>query len=88
MDLLTENRPETCIDLGLDCGTCVQRCASTTAVVCQDLQPYGAHKVFLQLYPSPACHPMAEAFVRAYQEAVTPSMPVMRTARASAAAAA
>jgi hypothetical protein len=57
-------------------------------VICQDLQPYGAHKVFLQLYPSPACHPMAETFVRAYQEAVTPSIPVMRVARASAAAAA
>jgi hypothetical protein len=88
MDLFIENRPETCSSLGLDCGTCVNRCASTTAAVCGDLQAYGAHKVFLQLYPSPACHPMAEAFVRAYQDAVTPSMPVMRTARVSAAAAA
>jgi hypothetical protein len=88
MDLFAENRLETCVDLGLDCGTCVQRCASTTAAVCPDLQAYGAHKVFLQLYQSPACHPMAEAFVQAYQEAVTPSMPVMRSARASAAVAA
>jgi hypothetical protein len=63
MDLFIENRPETCSNLGLDCGTCVQRCASTTAAVCQDLQPAGAYKVFLQLYSSPACHPMAEAFV-------------------------
>jgi hypothetical protein len=88
MDLFAENRPETCSNLGLDCGTCVQRCASTTAAVCQDLLPSGAHRIFLQLYPSTACHPMAEAFVRAYLEAVTPSMPVMRPARASAAAAA
>jgi len=88
MDLFTENRPETCAGLGLDCGTCVQRSAATTASICQDLQPYGAHKVFLQLYTSPACHPMAEAFVRAYHEAMTPSMPVMRCARVSAAAAA
>jgi hypothetical protein len=88
MDLFAENRPETCAGLGLDCGTCVQRCASTTAAVCQDLLPSGAHRIFLQLYPSTACHPMAEAFVRAYLEAVTPSMPVMRSARASAAAAA
>jgi hypothetical protein len=88
MDLFTENRPETCAGLGLDCGTCVQRCASTTAAVCQDLQPSGAYKVFHQLYPSPGCHPMAEAFVRAYLEAVTPSMPIMISARASAAAAA
>ena len=88
MDLFTENRPETCAGLGLDCGTCVQRCASTTAAVCHDLQPSGAHQVFRQLYPSPGCHPMAEAFVRAYVEAVTPCMPVMRSARARAAAAA
>jgi hypothetical protein len=93
MDLFTENRPETCAGLGLDCGTCVRRCASSTAAVCQDLQPYGAHKVFHQLYPSSACHPMAEAFVRAYQEAVAPealksAIPVLRAARASAAAAA
>jgi hypothetical protein len=80
MDLLIENRPEICSNLGLDCDTCVQRCASTTAMVCQDLQAYGAHRVFLQLYPSPACHPMAADFVRAYQDAVTP--------RATAAAAA
>ena len=88
MDLFAENRPETCAGLGLDCGTCIERCASTTAAVCHDLLPSGAHKIFLQLYPSPGCHPMAEAFVRAYQEAVTPSMPVMRAVRASAAAAA
>jgi hypothetical protein len=88
MDLFAENRPETCAGLGLDCGTCVRRCASATAAVCQDLLPSGAHRIFFQLYPSPACHPMAEAFVRAYQDVVTPSMPVMRTARASAAAAA
>jgi hypothetical protein len=88
MELFAENRPETCAGLGLDCGTCVQRCASTTAAVCQELQPSGAHRVFRQLYPSPACHPMAEAFVRAYLDAVAPSMPVMRAARVVAAAAA
>jgi hypothetical protein len=88
MDLFIENGPEFCSSVGLDCGTCIQRCASTTAILCQDLQPSGAHKVFLQLYPSPACHPMAEAFVRTYLDAVTPSMPVMRSARISAAAAA
>jgi len=82
MDLFSENRPETCASLGLDCGTCVHRCASTTAAVCQDLQPSGAYKVFHQLYTSPGCHPMAEAFVRTYLEAVTPSI----RARAAAAA--
>jgi hypothetical protein len=88
MDLLIENGPEFCSSVGLDCGTCIERCASTTATLCRDLQPLGAHRVFFQLYPSPGCHPMAEAFVRAYQAAVTPSMPVVRAARASAAVAA
>jgi hypothetical protein len=88
MDLFAENGPEFCSSVGLDCHTCIQRCASTTAAVCQDLQPYGAHRVFLQLYPSPGCHPMAQAFVEAYQDAVTPSKSVMRAERVSAAAAA
>jgi hypothetical protein len=92
MDLLNEIGPEFCSKTGLDCDSCVQRCASTTAAVCQDLQPYGAHRVFLQLYPSPACHPMAAAFVEAYQDAVAPSIPpaitMTRAARVTAAAAA
>ena len=88
MDLLTENGPEFCSSVGLDCDSCIQRCAATTASVCQDLQPYGAHRVFFQLYPSPGCHPMAQAFVEAYQDAVTPSKSVMSAARISAAAAA
>jgi hypothetical protein len=74
MDLFTENGPEFCSSVGLDCGSCVQRSASTTATICPDLLPSGAHRVFFQLYSSPACHPMAEAFVGAYQAAVTPSM--------------
>jgi hypothetical protein len=88
MDLLNEIGPEFCASIGLDCDTCVRRCAATTATVCRNLQPYGAERVFFQLYPSSGCRPMAEAFVRAYQDAVTPKMPVMRAARASAAAAA
>ncbi|HTW65894.1 MAG TPA: hypothetical protein VME17_14815 [Bryobacteraceae bacterium] len=88
MDLFTEIGPEFCATVGLDCASCVQRCASTTAAVCRNLQPYGAERVFFQLYPSPGCRPMASAFVQAYQDAITPSMPVMRVARAEAAAAA
>ncbi len=88
MDFVMENRPDSCENVGLDCGTCVQRCASSTASVCPDLQPAGAHRVFFQLYPSPACHPMAHAFARAYQEASTPSKPMGIAARAASAAAA
>jgi hypothetical protein len=88
MDFATENRPETCSSLGLDCGTCIQRCASTTAAICHDLQPSGVHRIFFQLYSSPGCHPMANAFARAYDEASKPSKPLMVAARVSAAAAA
>jgi hypothetical protein len=88
MDLVTENRPETCSNLGLDCGTCIQRCASTTAAICPDLEPAGVHRMFFQLYPSPGCHAMAHAFMRAYQDADAPSKPMVIAARASAAAAA
>lgn len=90
MDLFTDNRPETCANVDLDCDSCVQRCAATTASICGGLLPSGAHKVFFQLYPSSACHPMAESFVRAYQDAVTPAKPIpvmTRAARATAAAA-
>jgi hypothetical protein len=88
MDLVTEYRPETCSSLGLDCGTCIQRCASTTAAICPDLQPAGVHRTFFMLYPSAGCHPMAHAFLLAYDEASTPSKPMGVAVRASAAAAA
>jgi hypothetical protein len=88
MELVTENRPETCLTLGLECGTCIQRCASTTAAICQDLQPASVHRMFYQLYPSSGCHPMAHAFARAYDDASRPSKPMVVAARVSAAAAA
>jgi hypothetical protein len=88
MDLVTENRPETCSSLGLDCTTCVQRSAATAAAICPDLQPAGVHRIFFQLYASPGCHPMAHAFMRAYEHAGTPSKPMVVAARATAAAAA
>jgi hypothetical protein len=88
MDLFTENRPETCSSVGLDCSTCIQRCASTTAAICPDLQPAGVHRIFFQVYSSPACHPMAHAFMRAYDDAATPKKPLVVAARANATAAA
>jgi len=89
MDLVTENRPETCSSIGLDCDTCIQRCASTTAGVCPDLQPAAVHRIFFQLYASPGCHPMAHAFLSAYHDASRPSKkPMVAVAHAGAAAAA
>ena len=86
MDFTAENQPETCSGLGLDCGTCIQRCASTTAAICPDLPASGVHRMFFQLYPSPACHVMAHAFMRAYDDAA-PLRPMASVARVGAAAA-
>jgi hypothetical protein len=88
MDLVTENRPETCSSLGLDCGTCIQRAASTSAAICPDLQPAAIHRIFFELYSSPGCHSMAHAFMRAYDDATTPAKPMVAAVRATAAAAA
>lgn len=88
MDSITEIRPEICSSMGLDCASCVERCASTTAVICPDLDAAGAHKMFFQLYAAPACHPMAHAFMHAYRDAASPrKKPMVAVARASAAAA-
>jgi hypothetical protein len=88
MDLVTDNRPETCSSLGLECSSCIERCAATTAVICPDLEPAGVHRVFFQLYPSPGCQPMGHAFLRAYYAAGSPKKPIAVAARAGAAAAA
>jgi hypothetical protein len=88
MDFVTENRPETCTSLGLECGSCIQRCASTTAAICPDLDHSAAHRMFFQLYPSTGCHAMAHAFLRAYEAALAPSKPMAVAVSAAAAAAA
>jgi hypothetical protein len=70
--LAIENQPETCSTLGLECGTCIRHAASSVACICGGLDPQGLRQVFLQLYSSPGCRPMAQAFELAYQETATP----------------
>jgi hypothetical protein len=73
MDLLAnENWPESCSTLGLDCGTCTRKAASSVASICGGLDPQGVKQIFFQLYSSPGCRPMAQAFELAYQEATAP----------------
>jgi hypothetical protein len=79
-----ENWPETCSTLGLDCGTCTRKAASSVASICGGLDPQGLKQIFFQLYSSPGCRPMAQAFELAYQEATAP---IEIAALASAAAA-
>jgi hypothetical protein len=74
MDLLwDENRPETCLSVGLDCRSCVQRSASSVAAVCPGLGDAGAQQVFYSIFPSSGCAPMSAAFAMAYVEAQAPA---------------
>ena len=65
---LTENQPETCLALGLECETCARKSAASVARICHGLDSDGLHQIFLQLFPSSGCRPMAPAFELAYTE--------------------
>lgn len=85
MDLLaTENRPETCSALGLECGSCIRKAASSVAGICGGLESQGLRRVFLQLYPSQGCRPMAQTFESAYQDAAAVGIPALASAAAAA----
>ena len=82
--LLSENWPESCSALGLDCGSCTRKSASTVAKICIGLESQGVHRIFLELYPSPGCRPMAEAFELAYRDASGVSQAPVGSAAAAA----
>jgi hypothetical protein len=84
MDQFTDNRPEICSALGLDCGACIHAAAASLARICHGLESPGVQQIFFQLYPSPGCRPMAQAFELAYHESSNTQRP--RVAFASAAA--
>lgn len=84
MDLWTENRPETCSTLGLDCGSCIHSAAASTARICQGLESHGIQLIFFQLYPSTGCKPMAQAFELAYRESSITQKPLVAFASAAA----
>ena len=84
MDLLAENRPESCSNLGLDCGTCIHGAAASIAKICHGLESGGVQQIFFQLYPSPGCQPMAEAFELAYRECSIAEKPRLSYASAAA----
>ena len=81
--LLDENRPETCLALGLDCRTCIQKSASSVAHVCYGLESAGILRIFNQLYTSQGCAPMAESFEIAYLEASNPVRKPVLVARSA-----
>ena len=84
MDLLTENSPETCSSLGLDCETCIHQAAATVAKICRSLEPVGTQQIFSQLFPSPGCYRMAHAFELAYRESSNSLKTVVKFTSAAA----
>ena len=85
--LQTEYDPKICAKLGLDCGTCTREAARHLARVCGGLAPQNLHRIFVQLYPSPGCQPMARNFVVAYAESApipAQSQPVLVASVAAA----
>jgi len=84
MDLLPENSPESCSNMGLDCGTCVHACAASVAAICRDLESNNLQQIFFQLYPAPGCHAMAPVFALAYQELSAATKPALAFASAAA----
>jgi hypothetical protein len=84
MDQSTENRPEICSALGLDCGACIHSAAASVARICHGLEARGVQQIFFQLYPSPGCQPMAQAFELAYQESSNAQRPRLSFASAAA----
>jgi hypothetical protein len=84
MNLMIENSPETCLSLGLDCGTCIHQAAATVAKICRAVEPHGVQQIFFQLYPSPGCHPMAHAFELAFRESSNTLKTVVKFTSAAA----
>jgi len=82
--LLSENWHESCAALGLDCSSCTRKSAATVAKICFGLESKGVHRIFLELYPSPGCRPMAAAFELAYRDAAGLSQPPVNSSAAAA----
>jgi len=81
--LLSENGPEACAALGLECGACTRKAAASVARICVGLQSHGLQQLHLQLYPSAGCRPLASAFEIAYREASGTLSTVLATAAAA-----
>ena len=80
---LDERRPETCRSFGLDCHRCVGSSAANVAIVCLGMTQTGVARIFQELYPSPACAQMADAFQSHYFEATAPRKPMVHAIAAA-----
>jgi hypothetical protein len=61
--------PRLCVEVGLDCETCVTSTAQELASACKGLRGKMVGQMFVQLYPDPACSRMHAHFGEAYRVA-------------------
>ena len=59
--------PRLCVEVGLDCETCVSCTARELASACKGLRGKLVGQMFVQLYPDPACSRMHAHFAEAYR---------------------
>jgi len=63
------NYPALCLEVGLDCATCVKGTATEAAKVCPGLKGKAIGQLFVLLYPNSACAAMHHCFSEEYQNA-------------------
>jgi len=68
-DVMSENRPHTCYQVGLNCQDCTAESARQLAQACKGLRGGMIGQLFVQIYSDPACAPMHAHFTASYQDA-------------------
>jgi hypothetical protein len=68
--LVNDVRPDGCLDVGLDCRTCMNGTATDLAAICEVLDRRRLREAFTQIYQHLACGPMFSIFEQAYGKAL------------------
>ena len=68
-DVMSENRPHTCYQVGLNCRDCTAESARQVAQACKGLRGGMIGQLFVQIYSDPACAPMHSHFAASYRDA-------------------
>jgi len=63
------NYPALCLEVGLDCATCVKATATEAVKICPGLKGKAIGQLFVLLYPNSACAAMHHCFSEEYLNA-------------------
>ena len=83
--VLQDTYPHLCINVGLSCETCTTDSARHLASACHGLRGPAIRQLFVQIYPDPACSPMAVHFEQQYKKASVKEFPAPLMALATVA---